>query len=474
MGCSFAHQFNVPLFIGRVSPEYFAITTEVPLVCYLNQEGRQAIIITGFDHHSFLATELAMAKLFPAFLRLTATKSADRSLFSASAHYACNIMSGHGNCLLCHSVKHYKALVETYLLFNCICSIILIVSCLIASFLLRLHLIEHRGIVVKQFEDFSYMWIRALCNQRNIFTLTVFSFDFCCSYDVVLLLLCAIKPFQEKSCTLGLLSSFRATKVKKYVRILSKKLFNDADYGFGNFGIARRFAMTWVGKIKPKDRKEWIVFLVKSYDVFYIMISPEMQTARNFCYGVRRQQINVVDIKGIHGLIPLNIIIARLRCLFFAALALGIPFFGFFLSSFLDLTAASKQRKDILTCEFPYGFISVHIIKLCFVFSFCKISANRLKCQILLMVSKDSPKFYVNYKYIMIKRFNIIFFLVICSIAIPVYAQRVTQTFNDVSMSEALKGTVLDETGQPCPMPTSPAANIKAPVPATTRNPACK
>ncbi len=126
--------------------------------------------------------------------------------------------------------------------------------------------------------------------------------------------------------------------------------------------------MTWVGKIKPKDRKEWIVFLVKSYDVFYIMISPEMQTARNICYGVRRQQINVVDIKGIHGLIPLNIIIARLRCLFFAALALGIPFLGFFLSSFLDLTAASKQRKDILTCEFPYGFISFHIIKcvLCF------------------------------------------------------------------------------------------------------------
>ena len=107
-------------------------------------------------------------------------------------------------------------------------------------------------------------------------------------------------------------------------------------------------------------------------------------------------------------------------------------------------------------------------------FSFGKISANRLKCQILLMVSKDSPKFYVNYKYIMIKRFNIIFFLVICSIAIPVYAQRVSRTFNDVSMSEALKDTVLDETGQPCPMPTSPAASIRAPVPATTRNPACR
>ena len=89
------------------------------------------------------------------------------------------------------------------------------------------------------------------------------------------------------------------------------------------------------------------------------------------------------------------------------------------------------------------------------------------------MVSKDSPKFYVNYKYIMIKRFNIIFFLVICSIAIPVYAQRVTLTFNDVSMSEALKGTVLDETGRPCPMPMSPAASTRAPVPATTRNPAC-
>ena len=125
MGCSFAHQFDVPLFIGRVSPKYFAITSEVPLVCYLNQEGRQAIIITGFDHHSFLATELAMAKLFPAFLRLTATKSADRSLFSASAHYTCNVMSGHGYCLLCHSVKHYEAMVRNKSPYNCTCFIFL-------------------------------------------------------------------------------------------------------------------------------------------------------------------------------------------------------------------------------------------------------------------------------------------------------------------------------------------------------------
>ena len=212
MDCSFAHQFDVPLFIGRVSPEYFAITSEVPLVCYLNQEERQAIIITGFDHHSFLATELAMAKLFPAFLRLTATKSADRSLFSASAHYTCNVMSGHGYCLLCHSVKHYEALVENNLLFNSNCSILLV----------------------------------------------------------------AIK------------------------------------------------------------------------------------------------------------------ILFKLRVLFS-----GIPFIGFFLPSFFDFAATSQQRKDILTCEFPYGFISVHIIKLCFVFSFCKISANRLKCQILLMVSKDNLIFYV-------------------------------------------------------------------------------
>ena len=125
MGYSFAHQFDVPLFIGRVSPEYFAITTEVPLVCYLNQEGRHAIIIFGFNHHSFLATEFAMAKLFPAFLRFTATKSADGSLFSASAHYTCNVMSGYGFCLLCHSVKHYEASVENNLLFNCTCSILL-------------------------------------------------------------------------------------------------------------------------------------------------------------------------------------------------------------------------------------------------------------------------------------------------------------------------------------------------------------
>ena len=37
------------------------------------------------------------------------------------------------------------------------------------------------------------------------------------------------------------------------------------------------------------------------------------------------------------------------------------------------------------------------------------------------------------------KRFNIIFFLFACSIAIPVFGQRVTRSFHDVSMSEALK-----------------------------------
>ena len=255
------------------------------------------------------------------------------------------------------------------------------------SLLSWFHLIEHCCIAVKYLEDFSNMRIRTLSYQRNIFTLTVFSFDFCCSYDVVLLLLCAIKPSQEKSCTLGLFSSFGTTKVKKYVWILSKKFFNDADDGLRYFGVIRRFDMTGVGEIEPEYREEWIILLVKSYDIFYIMISPEMQTARDFCYGVRRQQINVVDIKGIHGLIPLNIIIARLRRFFFATLTFSVPFFGFFLPPCFDFTAASQQRKDILTCKFSYGFISFHIIKLYFVFSFCKISANRLKCQILLVIS---------------------------------------------------------------------------------------
>jgi len=249
--CSFAHQFDVPLFIGRVSPKYFAITSEVPLVCYLNQEGRQAIVITGLDHHSFHVTELAMAKLFPAFLRLTATKSADGSLFSASAHYACNVMSGHSYCLLCHSVKHYEALVENNLLFNSNCSILLFSNR--CRLLLRFHLIEHRSIAVKQFEDFSNMWIRALCNQRNILTLAIFSFDLCCSNDVVLLLLCTIKPSQEKPCTLCLFSALSTAKVKKNVWIFSKEFFNDADDSLGYFGIIGRLEMTGIGKIKPKD-----------------------------------------------------------------------------------------------------------------------------------------------------------------------------------------------------------------------------
>ena len=248
--------------------------------------------------------------------------------------------------------------------------------------LLGFHLIEHRGIAVKYLEDFSNMWIRALCNQRNILTLAIFSFDLCCSYDVVFLLLCTIKPSQEKPCTLCLFSSLRTAKVKKNVWIFSKKFFNDADDSLGYFGIVRRLEMAGIGKIKPKDREERVVLLVKGYDVFYIMISSEMQTTRNFCYSVRRKQINVVDIERIHDLIPFNIIIARLCRFFFATLTLGIPFIGFFLPSFFDFAATSQQRKDILTCELSYRFISVHIIKLCFVFSFCKISANRLNCQI--------------------------------------------------------------------------------------------
>ncbi|MBQ9555050.1 MAG: hypothetical protein IJV05_02385 [Muribaculaceae bacterium] len=36
-------------------------------------------------------------------------------------------------------------------------------------------------------------------------------------------------------------------------------------------------------------------------------------------------------------------------------------------------------------------------------------------------------------------RFKLIYLLIVFSLAIPVYAQRVTRSFNDVSMSEALK-----------------------------------
>ena len=260
----------------------------------------------------------------------------------------------------------------------------------------RLHLVEHCNVAVKQIEYFSYMRIGTLSNQCNIFTLTFFSVDLCCSYDVVLLLFCTIKPSQEKPCTLGLFPSFRTAKVKKYVRILSEKLFNDADDGLRYLGIIRRFDMTGIGEIEPEYREEWIILLVKSYDIFYIMISPKMQATRNICYSIWRQQINVIDIKGIHDLIPLNIIITRFCRFFFAALTFCVPFFGFFLPPCFDFTAASQQRKEVLTCEFPYGFISVHIIKLCFVFSFCKISANRLKCQIKLEISKDCLIFHVN------------------------------------------------------------------------------
>ena len=135
------------------------------------------------------------------------------------------------------------------------------------SLLLGFHLIEHRSIAVKYLENFSNMRVCALSYQCNIFTLAIFSIYLSCSYDVVLLLLCAIKPSQEKPCTLCLFSTLSTAKVKKNVWFFFKEFFNDADDGLRNFGIARRFAMTWVGKIKPEYREERVVLLVKGYDI---------------------------------------------------------------------------------------------------------------------------------------------------------------------------------------------------------------
>lgn len=135
------------------------------------------------------------------------------------------------------------------------------------SLLLGFHLIEHRSIAVKYLENFSNMRVCALSYQCNIFRCTIFSIYLSCSYDIVLLLLCAIKPSQEKPCTLCLFSTLSTAKVKKNVWIFSKEFFNDADDGLGYFGIVRGLEVAGIGKIKPKDREERVVLLVKGYDI---------------------------------------------------------------------------------------------------------------------------------------------------------------------------------------------------------------
>jgi hypothetical protein len=102
-----AHQFNVPLFFGVVSKELFAISTQVPLADHFPLSERKSVPLCGTDKGMLISTELAVADLFATLLRLAATPSAYRSLFSTFSHIARNVVRGR-RLSLRHSVKHHE------------------------------------------------------------------------------------------------------------------------------------------------------------------------------------------------------------------------------------------------------------------------------------------------------------------------------------------------------------------------------
>ena len=87
---------------------FFAISPQVPLADHFPLSERKSVPLCGTDKGMLTSTELAVTDLFAMLLRLAATPSAYRSLFSTFSHIARNVMRGR-RLSLRHSVIHYEA-----------------------------------------------------------------------------------------------------------------------------------------------------------------------------------------------------------------------------------------------------------------------------------------------------------------------------------------------------------------------------
>ena len=92
----------------------------------------------------------------------------------------------------------------------------------------RLHFIEHCNVSIKQTDDFIKMRIVALNNGSNVFQ-SLLAFDFGSPDNIMFLLLCSIKPTEEQTRTLSLLTAVHTAYVKQNIGVFPEKLFNDTN-----------------------------------------------------------------------------------------------------------------------------------------------------------------------------------------------------------------------------------------------------
>ena len=103
----------------------------------------------------------------------------------------------------------------------------------------RLHLIEHCNVRIKQTDDFIKMRIVTLDNGGNVFQ-SLLAFDFGSPDDIMFLLLCSIKPTEEQTRTLSLLTVVHTAHIKQNIGVLPEKLFNDTNNSLRYLFISRR------------------------------------------------------------------------------------------------------------------------------------------------------------------------------------------------------------------------------------------
>ena len=225
---------------------------------------------------------------------------------------------------------------------------------------LRFHLIEHRDVSIKQTDDFIEMRIVSLYNDCDIFY-SSFTFYLGCPYCVMLFLFSAIKPTEEQAGTLGLLTSIHTTQIEKNVWILTKKLFYNADNRLRYLFITRRTASVHIGQVKPIGDIVGIRIIVKCHRIINAIVCMKYYGSIFIIrYIIRRMVIDIANIKYIHNLCPLKIIISGLSGLFLSPLALCILCARLIKPSLLDLTSTLQQRKEILASPLVCCIFCIH------------------------------------------------------------------------------------------------------------------
>lgn len=230
----------------------------------------------------------------------------------------------------------------------------------------RLHFIEHCNVSIKQTDNLVKMRIVALNNGSNVFQ-SLLAFDFGSPDNIMFLLLCSIKPTEEQTRTLSLLTAVHTADVKQNIGVFPEKLFNDTNNSLRYLFVSRRGCIVQIGQVKPISNIIWICIIIERHGIIYSVIcSKDNGSIFIISDIVRCAVIDINNIKFVHRLHPFKIVIPRFCSLFLATLTFCIFRLSLLHPPFLYLSSTLQQSQKVRTRPFLYIICCVHNLILFF------------------------------------------------------------------------------------------------------------